>query len=207
MVGTSVLVLAMAGCNNDPAKGKTQVTAAAPLASTAAAAGAVKYGFSNADSRVEFVGAKVTRKHDGSFQLFTGTVNLVDNDPTKSSVTAEIDVGSLKSDEEKLTGHLKSGDLLDVAKFPKATFVSKKVEPAGEGKAKITGDLTLRGVTKEVTIDAAYVGGGADPWGGNRTGFTGTTKFALADYGITFNLGPASKEVELTLEVEGVEKK
>jgi polyisoprenoid-binding protein YceI len=102
--------------------------------------------------------------------------------------------------------HLRNADFLDVTKFPKATFVSTSVAPAGDGKAKITGDLTLRGVTKPVTIDAAYVGGGADPWGGNRAGFTGTTKLTLADYGINFNLGPASKEVELTLEVEGIQK-
>lgn len=156
IVGTSVILLALAGCNNDPAKGKTQVTAAAPLASTAAAAGAVKYGFSNADSRIEFVGAKVTRKHDGSFQLFTGAVNLVDNDPTKSSVTAEIDVGSLKSDEEKLTGHLKSGDLLDVAKFPKATFTSTSVKAGGDKGAThtVTGNLQLHGVTKSISFPA-----------------------------------------------------
>ena len=65
--------------------------------------------------------------------------------------------------------------------------------------------IRLRGVTKEVAIDASYVGGGADPWGGNRVGFTGTTKITLADYGITFNLGPASKEVELTLDIEAVQ--
>ncbi|MBN8912773.1 MAG: YceI family protein, partial [Rhizobiales bacterium] len=103
--------------------------------------------------------------------------------------------------------HLSKTDFLDVDTFPKATFVSKKVEPAGDGQAKITGDLTLRGLTKEVVIDAAYVGGGPDPWGGNRVGFAGTTSVPLADFGITFNLGPASKEVELTLNVEGVEKK
>ena len=60
--------------------------------------------------------------------------------------------------------------------------------------------------SKEIAIDAAYVGGGADPWGGNRVGFTGTTRIALADYGINFNLGPASKEVELTLDVEGTKR-
>lgn len=162
IVGSAVLVLAIAGCDNEPAKGKTQVTAAAPLASTAAPAAAVKYSFSNADSRIDFVGAKVTRKHDGSFQVFSGTVNLVENDPTKSSVTTEIDVASLKSDEEKLTGHLKSGDLLDVAKHPKATFTSTSVKAGGVKGAThtVTGNLQLHGVTKSISFPATVKANG-----------------------------------------------
>jgi polyisoprenoid-binding protein YceI len=143
----------------------------------------------------------------GRFDKFDGTFSYDPKAPETSKVNVEIDTASLNSNHAERDKHLRSGDFLDVAKFPKATFVSKKVEPAGEGKAKIVGDLTLRGVTKEVTIDAEYVGGGADPWGGNRVGFTGKTALTLADFGIDFNLGPASKSVELALEVEGVEKK
>lgn len=153
---TSMLLFAVAACDNNPAKGKTQASAAAPLAAPAAPASAVTYAFSNADSRIEFVGAKVTRKHDGSFQTFTGTVSLVDGDPTKSSVATEIDIASLKSDEEKLTGHLKSADLLDVAKYPKATFTSTSIKAGGENGAThtVTGNLLLHGVTKSITFPA-----------------------------------------------------
>jgi polyisoprenoid-binding protein YceI len=140
----------------------------------------------------------------GRFDQFAGTFSYDEKAPEASKVSVEIDVNSVNSNHAERDKHLRSADFLDVAKFPKATFVSKSVAPAGDGKATITGDLTLHGVTKEIKIDAAYVGGGADPWGGNRSGFTGTTKLALADYGISYNLGPASKEVELTLEVEGV---
>jgi polyisoprenoid-binding protein YceI len=156
LVTASMFVLSIAACDNDPAKGKTQVSAAAPLAATAAPASAVKYTFSNADSRLDFVGAKVTRKHDGSFQSFTGTVGLVDNDLAKSSVTTEIDVGSIKTDEEKLTGHLKSGELLDVAKYPKATFASTSIKPGGDKGAThtVTGNFQLHGVTKSITFPA-----------------------------------------------------
>jgi polyisoprenoid-binding protein YceI len=140
----------------------------------------------------------------GRFDQFSGTFSYDDKAPEASKVSVEIDTNSVNSNHAERDKHLRGSDFLDVTKFPKATFVSKSVTPAGDGKATITGDLTLRGVTKEVTIDASYVGGGADPWGGNRVGFTGTTKIALADYGINFNLGPASKEVELALEVEGV---
>lgn len=142
----------------------------------------------------------------GRFDQFNGTFSYDEKAPETSKVSVEIDTVSVNSNHAERDKHLRNTDFLDVAKFPKATFVSKSVTSAGDGKAKIVGDLTLRGVTKEVTIDAAYVGGGADPWGSNRAGFTGTTKIALADYGINFNLGPASKEVELSLEVEGVQK-
>lgn len=162
LVTTSMFVLAVAACDNDPAKGKTQVSAAAPLAATAAPASAVKYIFSNTDSRIEFVGAKVTRKHDGSFQTFTGTVSLVDNDPTKSSVATEIDVASIKADEEKLAGHLKSGDFLDATKYPKATFTSTSIKPGGDKGAThtVTGNLQLHGVTKSITFPATIKASG-----------------------------------------------
>jgi len=154
--GTSVLVFSVAGCNADPAKGKAQATAAEPVAAAAAPAAAVKYPFSNADSKLEFVGAKVTRKHDGSFQTFTGSVNVVDGDPTKSSVTTEVDVASLKTDEEKLTNHLKTADLLDAAKYPKATFTSTSIKAGGEQGAThtVTGNLQLHGVTKSISFPA-----------------------------------------------------
>lgn len=152
----SFCLLGLSACDDEPSKGKTQASVSAPVAPAPAAAGAVKYGFSNADSRIEFVGAKVTRKHDGSFQTFTGTINLVDNEPTKSSVSAEIDIASITTDTEKLTGHLKSPDLLDAAKYPKATFTSTSIAAGGEKGAThtVTGNFQLHGVTKSITFPA-----------------------------------------------------
>lgn len=191
---------------------KSRFAALALLAAVAmpAAASAADYTI---DSKGAHASINFRIKHlgfswlTGRFDTFTGTFSYDAKAPEAAKVSVEIDTKSVSSNHAERDKHLRSGDFLDVDKFPKATFVSKKVEPTGEGKAKITGDLTLRGVTKEVTIDASYVGGGADPWGGNRVGFTGTTKIVLADYGINFNLGPASKEVDLALEVEGVENK
>jgi polyisoprenoid-binding protein YceI len=156
LLGISTLALTLAACDNNPAKGKTQATATEPVVAAAPAAAGVKFAFSNADSKVEFVGAKVTRKHDGSFQTFSGSVTLVDNNPEKSSVTATVDVGSLKSDEEKLTGHLKSPDLLDVGKFPQATFTSTAIKAGGDKGAThtVTGNLQLHGVTKSISFPA-----------------------------------------------------
>ena len=142
----------------------------------------------------------------GRFDTFTGTFSFDDKAPEKSAVKVEIDTASVSSNHAERDKHLRSADFLDAAKFPKATFVSKSVTPKAGGKATIVGDLTLRGVTKEVAIEAETIGGGADPWGGERQGFSGATTFKLADFGVPKDLGPASKEVELTLHVEGVRK-
>jgi polyisoprenoid-binding protein YceI len=80
------------------------------------------------------------------------------------------------------------------------------VSADGNGKAVIEGDFTMRGITKPVAITASYIGGGADPWGGFRQGFTGKTELALSDFGIVRELGPAAKTVELEFHVEGVRK-
>jgi polyisoprenoid-binding protein YceI len=142
----------------------------------------------------------------GRFDTFTGTFSYDDKAPEKSAVKVDIDTASVNSNHAERDKHLRSPDFLDVAKFPKATFVSKSVTPKAGGKATIVGDLTLHGVTKEVALEAEAIGGGADPWGGVRQGFSGVTTLKLADFAIQKDLGPASKEVELTLNVEGVKK-
>ena len=142
----------------------------------------------------------------GRFDKFSGTISYDDKDPSKSVVKVEIDPASVSSNHAERDKHLRSDDFLDTAKFPTATFVSKAVKASGDGKATITGDLTLHGVTKEVAIDASFVGGGKDPWGGERVGFTGTTKLTLADFAIKRDLGPAAKDVELIIDVEAVKQ-
>jgi polyisoprenoid-binding protein YceI len=154
----TALVLSLAACNNDPAKGKTQATVAAASAETplAAAAAATTYTFSNDGSQVGFQGAKVTAKHDGSFNSFRGTIQLVDNDPTKSQVKVEIDTASLQIEPAKLAGHLKTADFFDVEKFPKAHFTSTSIKAGGENGAThtVTGNLELHGVTKSISFPA-----------------------------------------------------
>jgi polyisoprenoid-binding protein YceI len=150
-------VLLTAACNTDPAKGKAQATVtAASAAPLAAPAGATSYSFSNVGSELKFVGAKITAKHEGAFNVFKGTIQVADNDPTKSSVKADIDMASLSVDPEKLAGHLKTSDFFDVAQFPKATFESTAIKAGGENGAThtVSGNLTLHGVTKSITFPA-----------------------------------------------------
>src|SRR6478609_1938297 len=163
MLVRSLLALSLCSlagaCNTDPAKGKTRatVTSATELAApTAPAAGAVSYAFSNDGSTLEFVGAKVSAKHNGSFKSFRGTINLVGNDPTKSTVNAEIDIASLSIDPAKLAGHLKSPDFFDAEKFPKGKFTSTAIKAGGDNGAThtISGNLELHGVTKGITFPA-----------------------------------------------------
>lgn len=140
----------------------------------------------------------------GRFNTFSGKFNYDEKNPAASKVKVDIDPASIDSNHAERDKHLRSDDFLDVDKFPKAGFVSTSFTDKGNGKAILKGDLTLHGVTRPVTIDVEHIGHGDDPWGGYRRGFEGTTKIALADYGIKYNLGPKSKEVELTLSVEGI---
>jgi polyisoprenoid-binding protein YceI len=109
------------------------------------------------NSQVEFVGSKVTGKHDGGFKAFTGTIDLVNNKPEESKVSVDIDTTSIYSDDDKLTGHLKSADFFEVEKFPKANFVSTKITPdaaKGAGNYTVTGDFDLHGQKKSITFPA-----------------------------------------------------
>ena len=109
------------------------------------------------NSQVEFVGSKVTGKHDGGFKTFTGTIDLVNNKPEESKVSVDIETNSIYADDDKLTGHLKSADFFEVEKYPKATFVSTKITPdaaKGAGNYTVTGDFNLHGATKSITFPA-----------------------------------------------------
>lgn len=139
----------------------------------------------------------------GRFDTFKGTFTFDEANPAASKVKVEVDTDSINSNHAERDKHLRGKEFLDTASFPKATFESTAVKLDGD-KAKITGNLTLHGVTKEITIDAARVGGGPSPWKDYRDGFSGTTTLALKDFGINYNLGPASEKVELALEIEGV---
>lgn len=140
----------------------------------------------------------------GRFNTFSGSFEVDEANPAQASVAVEIDTASIDSNHAERDKHLRSADFLDVDKFPKASFKSTEVIDHGDGTASVTGDFTLKGVTKPLTLKMEHVGAGTDPWGGFRRGFAGSTSFKLADYGITYNLGPASETVEIILSIEGI---
>ncbi|MCG3885515.1 YceI family protein [Photobacterium leiognathi] len=140
----------------------------------------------------------------GRFNTFDGQFSYDEAKPEASKVKVMIDTSSVDSNHAERDKHLRSEDFLNVEAFPVATFESESFEELGEGKALMKGQLTLNGVTQPVTIDVKHIGAGDDPWGGYRRGFVGTTTIALKDYGIETDLGPASTQVELEFNVEGI---
>jgi polyisoprenoid-binding protein YceI len=124
----------------------------------------------------------------GEFGKVTGAVNLDDKDITKSTVTATIDATTINTREPKRDEHLKSADFFEVAKYPTINFKSKSVKQEAPGKLKVVGDLTMHGVTKEVTLDVETPNTEAkDPWGNVRRGATATTKLNRKDFGLNWN--------------------
>ncbi|MFO0658952.1 MAG: YceI family protein [Polyangiaceae bacterium] len=157
VVAAAALTLSI-GCGESATKDKPVARGSeAVTASSAAApaAGATSYTFSNAGSKIEFVGAKVTGKHDGSFGVFSGTISTP-ADPTKGTVSVKIDMSSMTTDSEKLTGHLKSAEFFDVAKIPEAKFTSTAIKAGGDKGAShtVTGNLDLHGVSKSISFPA-----------------------------------------------------
>lgn len=140
----------------------------------------------------------------GRFNEFDGQFVYDAENPENSSVEVTVDTSSVDSNHGERDKHLRSDDFLHVSEYPEATFKSKRVEVDDEGEADIIGDLTLRGVTKEVTLDVEMLGHGDDPWGGYRMGFEAGTEFKLSDFGIPMDLGKASETVELIISVEGI---
>ena len=149
----------------------------------------------------------------GEFAKVAGTVHADDKDVTRSTVEATIDAASIDTREAKRDEHLRSPDFLDVARFPTMTFKSKKIEKAGEGRYKVTGDLTLHGVTREVVLDVeGPTAPMKDPRGSVRAGAQATTKINRKDFGITWNKAldgggvVVGEDVAVTIDVEGVKK-
>lgn len=142
----------------------------------------------------------------GRFNDFDGSFSYDEADPAASRVEVTIRTASIDSNHAERDKHLRGKEFLDVDKFPQATFVSTGFMENEDKSAVLTGNLTLHGVTRPVSIAVKPVGHGPDPWGGKRRGFEGAITLKLADYNIDFDLGPAAREVELFLSVEGIEQ-
>lgn len=138
----------------------------------------------------------------GRFDTFDGNYSFDKDKPEEGTVSVEIDMNSVNSNHTKRDEHLRSADFFDVTNHPKATFTSTGIEVTGDDTAVVTGDLTLRGITKPVKLDTKFIGEGDDPWGGYRSGFTGTTTIQLGDFGMGGVIGDAP--IKLIVQVEGI---
>ena len=145
----------------------------------------------------------------GSFSGLNGTLTEDTADPSRSRVEATIDVASLNTGDAQRDGHLKSADFFEAEKYPQMTFRSTKVERKGEGEYRVTGDLTLHGVTKPVTFNVDGPSSpGKDPWGNTRIGLSATTKINRKDFGLNWNAALETggilvgEDVPITLDVQ-----
>jgi polyisoprenoid-binding protein YceI len=134
-------------------------------------------------SEVGFTARHLMSKVRGVFEKFEG--QIVTGEDTFA--TATIDLHSINTRDENRDGHLRSKDFFDVENSGPMTFRSTRVEKGGNGLL-VTGDLTLKGVTRPVTLDVEYLGQDTDPWGGTRVGFEGTAEISRADFGVDFNI-------------------
>ena len=124
----------------------------------------------------------------GKFNTFGGTIDFNESDPTLSTIAVSIDVASVDTRDEKRDGHLKSGDFFDAEKYPALTFTSTKVEKLSDTRARVTGDLTIKDVTRSVVLDVDYAGQARSPWGTTSAGFSASTKINRKDFGLTWNV-------------------
>lgn len=140
----------------------------------------------------------------GRFNRFSGNFSYDADNPNASVIRVKVATDSIDSNHAERDKHLKGKDFLDVKSFPEADFISSSYQSESADAGILKGDLTLHGVTRPVSIAVKKVGEGKDPWGGYRVGFEGTAAIKLKDFGIDYNLGPASETLYLDLFIEGI---
>jgi polyisoprenoid-binding protein YceI len=146
----------------------------------------------------------------GRFTGVKGTVTLDEADPSRSSVTAEIDATTITTADDKRDAHLRSADFLDVESYPTITFTSTHAEQVSKDRSRIVGDLTIRGVTREVVLDTVYNGRGVNPFGKEVIGFSAETTIHRSDFGLNWNVALeaggvlVSDAIKITLDIQAV---
>jgi polyisoprenoid-binding protein YceI len=197
----------MLGCNRETKEDSEMATA---VETAPAIGGKTTWKLDPSHTIVEF-----SAKHlmittvKGRITDVEGTIYADDTEPAKSSVVATLNAATIDTRTEQRDNHLRSADFLDVVNFPKIEFRSTRIEGDSED-FKLTGDLTIRGVTKPVALDVTFEGRTKDPWGGERIGFSAKGKIDRRDYGLTWNqlleTGGAvvGNEIKIALEVEAV---
>lgn len=170
-----------------------------------------KWQLDAAHSNVEFaVKHMMIATVRGRFGSVSGTLEMDENNPKNAKVDVTIDVASLDTRQEQRDAHLRSADFFDAERYPTIRFVSKRIDGDVRGEFTVTGDLTVRDVTREVTLDVSAEGFGKDPWGGFRAGFSAKGKIDRREYGLTWNQALETggilvgDDIKITLDAEFV---
>jgi polyisoprenoid-binding protein YceI len=176
------------------------------------AVGATTWNIDNSHTLAEFsVRHLMISTVKGRFGEVSGKVVADDADPSRAQIEATINVASIDTREAQRDAHLRSADFFDAENFPTLTFRSTRIEKAGDD-FKVTGDLTIRGTTREVVLDVTSEGRVKDPWGGERAGYSAKTKIKRSDFGLTWNMAletggvVVGDEIKIALEVELVKQ-
>jgi polyisoprenoid-binding protein YceI len=154
----------------------------------------------------------VIAKVRGTFARWSGTVQVPDGDFSKATVAVTIDASSINTGVEDRDAHLKSPDFLDAAQYPELRFVGKRVQPRSGSEIDVVGDLTIKGITREVVLNVEPYGQAKDPWGNVRVAFTAKTSIDRKDFGLTWNQVletggvMVGERVEIEAEIEAVKQ-
>lgn len=172
------------------------------------------YTVDNAHSDIGFsVRHMVFAKVRGHFTKWSARVSIDPNEPAKSALDVSIDAASIDTREPQRDAHLRSPDFLDVEKYPKITYKSRRIEKAGDRRYRVIGDLTIRDVTRETALDVEELGRGKDPWGKDRILFSAKETINRSDFGLKWNQALETggvlvgEKVEFEIDVEVVEAK
>ncbi|GAX51655.1 YceI family protein [Streptomyces olivochromogenes] len=192
----------------------TPAAATAPAAvSPELAALTGEYTIDPSHSEIGFVArhAMVTNVK-GYFQDFDGTLHLDGTDPSKSTATIDVKMESIETGSADRDGHLKSSDFFKIDEFPTMTFRSTKAEALGGDDYRITGELSILGVTKPLSIDLEFNGSAKDPFGNERVGFEGKAEILRSEWGLTWNAALetggvlVSDKIKLTFDISAIKK-
>ncbi len=172
-----------------------------------------RWKFDPAHSGADFtVRHMMVSKVRGTFSGISGWLEFDEDAPENSQIEAQIDVNTVNTQVEDRDNHLRSADFFDVANYPTMTFKSKSINLTGDDSGQVTGDLTIRGVTREVTFNVEYFGQTTSPYGDQRAGFSGAVKINREDFGLTWNMALEAggvlvgKDVQINVELQAIKE-
>jgi polyisoprenoid-binding protein YceI len=152
----------------------------------------------------------VVSKVRGAFNRWQGALQFDEQNPERSKVSVQIEAASIDTREPKRDAHLRSADFFDVEKYPMLSFESTKVERVEDSRYRVTGQLTIHGITREVVLETENLGGGKDPWGNQRVAFEASTSVNRKDFGLSWNQALETggvlvgDKIEIALEVQAI---
>ncbi|MFD2444421.1 YceI family protein [Bacillus sp. CGMCC 1.16607] len=172
-----------------------------------------KWALDAAHSSVDFsVRHMMIAKVKGSFNDFNATIEADPTDLTTANIQFTVNLSSVDTRNEDRDNHLRSGDFFDVENHPSMTFVSTTIVKTGDGEYDVTGDLTIRGVTRPETFVVTYEGTGKDPWGNEKVGFNAEGKIKRSEFGLTWNAALETggvlvgDEIKVSLEIQAAKQ-